>query len=472
MRPTTSRCAPSRSGSGSDAPKATGARRLTARPVDDSETEALFASLAPFATLILAVSGGADSMAMLHLVACWAKRHPKQGRKLVVATVDHGLRPQSRSEAEWVGEAASALLFAHEILIWRGPKPATGVQDAARDARYRLLSELAQRYRPSGPVAVVTAHTEDDQAETFLMRLARGSGLDGLAAMSASRSLDRDADCRLVRPLLAVAGARLEATLQAADLPWIEDPSNDCDRFERVRLRKAAAALSELGLSPDKIALSAGRLARARAALDVAAAALQIAARLDLQGGVYASLDVQTFLGAPEEVRLRLLARLITAFGGRSEPARLAKLESLLARLAGPEFRSATLGGAMVVRGEDEIHVFREAGRSGLPEIELAPGMSAEWDRRFRVMADRELTAPVVVAALGRSGFARLRQQLERAPGSPARSITTIPACAAATLPAFWQEGTLLAVPALAGEPWFAAAWGNQARLCSSEFLW
>jgi tRNA(Ile)-lysidine synthase len=403
-------------------------------------------------------------MAMLHLVARWSKRHPRKGRKLIVATVDHGLRAESRGEADWVGGEARALGLAHEILTWQGAKPETGVQDAARDARYRLLSELAQRHRTSGPVAVVTAHTEDDQAETFLMRLARGSGIDGLAGMSASRSLDRDVDCRLVRPLLGVAGARLEAMLQGAGLAWIEDPSNDCDSFERVRLRKAAAALAALGLSQDKIALSARRLERARAALDNAAADLQTAARLDLHGGIYASLDAQVFLRAPEELRLRLLAHLIAAFGGQSEPARLAKLESLLLRLAEPELPATTLGGALLSRRAGEILVHREPGRTALPEIELAPGGSAEWDRRFRVAAGPELTAPVTVAALGRSGFAKLRQQLERAPQIPAR--------AAATLPAFWQEGTLLAVPALAGLPWSAAAWSNRARLCRCEFLW
>ena len=130
-------------------------------------------------------------------------------------------------------------------------------QEAAREARYRLLSELAQAHRTRGSVGVVTGHTEDDQSETFLMRLARGSGLDGLAAMSAARSLDGDAACQLLRPLLAVPGARLKATLEAAGLTWIEDPSNDSDRFERVRLRGAKDALAALGLSPDALALSA-----------------------------------------------------------------------------------------------------------------------------------------------------------------------------------------------------------------------
>jgi tRNA(Ile)-lysidine synthase len=282
--------------------------------------------------------------------------------------------------------------------------------------------------------------------------------------MSASRPLDRDAGCQLVRPLLAIPGARLRATLRAAGLSWLEDPSNDSDRFERVRLRKARAALAALGLAPEKIALSARRLERARAALDAAATRLQTDARLDLHGGTYASLDARTFVGAAEEVRVRLLARLIAAFGGQSEPVRLAKLESLLRRLGEPEFRPTTLGGAIVQRRAGEILVHREPGRVALPEIELAPGEAAVWDHRFRVAADPELATPVTVAPLGRSGFAKLRQQLERDPKIPAR--------AAATLPAFWQEDTLLAVPALATLPWPAAAWTNQARLCGSEFLW
>ena len=433
-------------------------------PIGEAEVDTLFAPLQSFPTVILAVSGGADSMAMLYLAARWAKRCPKLGRELVVATVDHDLRSESRREAQWVGEQARAMGLAHEILTWEGSKPSTGVQDGAREARYRLLSELAQCYRPSGSVAVVTAHTEDDQAETFLMRLARGSGLDGLAAMSASRRLDRDAGCQLVRPLLAIPGARLRATLRAAGLSWLEDPSNDCDRFERVRLRQARAALAALGLAPEKIALSARRLERARAALEAAAHRLQTDARLDLHGGTYASLEARTFVGAAEEVRVRLLARLIAAFGGQSEPVRLAKLESLLGRLGEPEFRPTTLGGAIVQRRAGEILVHREPGRKALPEIVLSPGEAAVWDLRFRVAADPELATPVIVAPLGRSGFATLRQQLERDP--------KIPASAAATLPAFWQEGTLLAVPALATLPWPAAAWTNQAMLCASEFLW
>jgi tRNA(Ile)-lysidine synthase len=432
-------------------------------PIADSELEALFAPLTQFAVLVLAVSGGADSVAMMHLVARWSERHPDASRKLLVATVDHGLRPESRREAQWVADAARSIGLAHELLAWEGPKPSTGLQDAARTARYRLLADLAWRCAESRPAAIVTAHTEDDQAETVLMRLARGSGLDGLTGMSASRIVGPKANCQLLRPLLRVAGARLEATLEKSKLGWIEDPSNECDRFERVRLRKAHSLLATLGLTNDKIALSARRLERARAALEAATGALQTAAGLDVHGGMFASLDARVLQGAAWDLRVRLMARLISAFGGQDAPARLAKLESLVARSSKATFEAATLGGCIVTRQADEICVFREPGRAGLPEIALAPGGVAVWDRRFRVEAAPELGAPVVVRALGGPNFAELRQQGKTQPLPPAR--------AAATLPSFWQDGVLLAVPQLcAGHIGPAAS--AKGRHCSAEFLW
>jgi tRNA(Ile)-lysidine synthase len=435
----------------------------SAAPIADGELDHLFAALAPFAALILAVSGGADSMAMMHLVARWSKLHPDKLRKLVVATVDHGLRPNSRAEAEWVGQQARALGLDHEVLVWEGAKPSTGIQEAARTARYRLLTDLGWRYGAAGAVAIVTAHTEDDQAETFLMRLARGSGLDGLTGMSAERHIGREAGCKLVRPLLRIPGVRLRATLEVRKLGWIEDPSNDSDRFERVRLRKAKAQLEAIGLTNEKIALSARRLERSREALEAAALELQKTAGLDVHGGMFASLGWHAFAAAAEDVQLRLMTRLIAAFGGQDEPARLAKLEALNARMGEGDFEAATLGGCIVERHADEIRVFREPGRARLPEIELAPGGVAVWDRRFRVRAARGLGACVAVRALGAPGFAKLRRQLKGA---------LPPARAAAGLPAFWQKGELLAVPPLSGLLAAPAAWGRKGQLCSAEFLW
>jgi tRNA(Ile)-lysidine synthase len=432
-----------------------------------TELDELLAPLKPYQCVVLAVSGGADSIAMMHLVARWAAFRPDPERKLVVATVDHGLRPQSRREAEWVASEARALGFPHEILTWQGAKPAAGLQDAAREARYRLLSDLGWRCGGAGAVAVVTAHTEDDQAETFLMRLARGSGLDGLTGMSEARLLHPGANCRLLRPLLRVSGARLRATLIAQGLTWIEDPSNDSDRFERARLRKARGQLETLGLTNAAIALSARRLERAREALERAADELAAAARLHVHGGMFASLDAGIFLAAAEELRLRVLARLVAAFGGQDAPARLAKLEQVLARMRAPAFAAATLGGCIIARHAREIRVFREPGRRPLPQLELAPGDIAIWDRRFRVGLAREATGRVLVRALDALEFAQLRREL----GEPA---TRPPARAAVTLPTFWQDGTLLAVPQLSAytpaltEP--ALTWTRQH--CSAEFLW
>ncbi len=170
----------------------------------------------------------------------------------------------------------------------------------------------------------------------------------------------------LLRPLLGVSGARLRATLIAAQRAWIEDPSNDAERFERVRIRKARALLSSLGLTNDKIALSARRLERAQAALDAGVSALKQTARLDLHGGAFASFDHAAWRAAPEELRLRLLGSLIASYGGRAEPLRLVQLEALADRLADPGFEGATLAGAIVSRHGDDVRVLREPGREAL----------------------------------------------------------------------------------------------------------
>lgn len=450
------------------APDETAANRARASspaddtPVRDDELDALFAPLASFSLIVLAVSGGADSMALMLLVRRWLARHA--GRpEVVVATVDHGLRAEARAEGLSVARQALDLGFEATLLTWAEEKPASGIQDAARAARYRLLTEFA-RTAASGPAAIVTAHTEDDQAETMLMRLARGSGLDGLVGMPASRAAD-DAlpQVALVRPLLGISGARLRATLQAAGRTWIEDPSNDADQFERVRVRKARAALEGLGITNDKLALSGRRLARAKAALDAAVDALQRAAKLDVHGGAYASLETSVWLAAPEELRLRLLGRLITAFGGQTEPLRLAQLETLIERMSGDHFDGATLAGTIIARSGDLICVQREPGRLPLPTLTLTPGASAVWDHRFRVTSAHAAPGPVEVRALGGAAYARLRQQLDGAPAFPAR--------AAATLPAFWREAELLYVPQLVNLPSARAFWTAERELYSAEFI-
>lgn len=431
-------------------------------PVQDDELDALLAPLAAFRTLVLAVSGGADSTALMLLVQRWAERRAG-APMLIVATVDHGLREESLAEAGWVAQQAHMLGLEAVVLTWQGEKPQAAIQDAARAARYRLLTEFARTAGP-GPAAIVTAHTEDDQAETLLMRLARGSGIDGLAAMPERRRADDAApEVALVRPLLGVSGARLRATLREAGRAWIEDPSNDAERFERVRVRKARPLLTGLGFSNEKLALSARRLARARAALDAAVDTLQCDTRLDVHAGAFASFDHAVWREAPEELRLRLLGRLISSFGGQEEPVRLAQLEALAERMTDVAFEGATLAGCVISHRGTIVYIERELGRGQLPTLVLEPGGAAVWDHRYRVALARESPLPVEVRALGRQAYAELRRQLAPEP--------LIPASAAATLPAFWHGEELLCVPPLADLVPAEKLWESSRGLYSAEFL-
>ncbi|MFG1359927.1 tRNA lysidine(34) synthetase TilS [Xanthobacter pseudotagetidis] len=333
-------------------PSLRGPRGARAEPVGDDELEGLFAPFLGHPGVLIAVSGGPDSTALAVLAARW-RRARGEGPMLGLVTVDHGLRPGSAREAEAVRALADAIGLSHRTLHWRGAKPTTGVQEAARAARYRLLTAEAKA-RGSGAIAL--GHTLDDQAETVLFRLSRGSGLSGLAAM---RPASRRDGVALLRPLLGLPKARLIATLRAAGVPFVEDPSNGDTRYARARLRVLAPLLADEGLSAARLALFARRMARADEALERATD--QAGARIGLapwQAGAPVRLDLAGFGELPKEIGLRLLARAIDQ-NGREGPAELAKLEAMLeqiyARLKGePSPFRRTLAGALVAirRGE------------------------------------------------------------------------------------------------------------------------
>jgi tRNA(Ile)-lysidine synthase len=420
-----------------------GRRGPNALPVSPGEAAALLDELKSYKLVVLAVSGGADSLCLMRLVARWLAENTTQPMPQVeIATVDHGLRAESADEARWVGEQAKLFGLRHSKLVWTGEKPVAGIQDAAREARYALLSAHAGR---DGPTAVVTAHTQDDQAETFLMRLARGSGLDGLAAMPARRALTDDGAVQLVRPLLGIAKARLIATLEEMGQKWIEDPSNDMHAFERVRLRGAWSALEEIGLTSEKLALSAERLGRARDALDEAADAFRHAL-VELHDGIYASFSRNGLRLVPKEVRVRVLSSLLQAFGGSGGVARLVQIEALESALDSGDEVVRTLGGCLVSAGHKTVRIFREPSGRDLPEIELSGAQGVIWDRRFEVSLDAEamaraaaLQGALVVRALGGSAYATLKAHLDcRHPSRPA-----------ASLPAIWSDDRLVGVPDL-----------------------
>jgi tRNA(Ile)-lysidine synthase len=226
--------------------------------------EDLLAAGAPWPGVV-AVSGGGDSIALMHLLARWAKATRREPPHVV--TVDHGLRKASAVDARTVtGWAKRAGLKSH-ALRWRGPHPTSDVEAAAREARYRLMGDHARKKKLA---ALYVGHTRDDQAETFLLRLMRGSGLDGLAAMRALAPypLPGFRDLCIVRPLLALEREAVRDHLRANDHAWLEDPMNGEDRFARVRIRQLLPQLEEAGLTRGRIASAAGHLTRAREALE------------------------------------------------------------------------------------------------------------------------------------------------------------------------------------------------------------
>ena len=215
------------------------------------------------AKLLLAVSGGPDSVALMGMAARWARSLGTEAPALHVATVDHDLRPTSGIEAELVAGAAEVLGLPHAILRWEGPKPETAVQERARVARYALLAAQA---RAIGATHILTGHHADDQAETVLLRLMRGSGVTGLAGMRRDTALAPG--LRLVRPLLGLRKADLVAFCVREGLGTIHDPSNVDPAYARTGLRAQAATLASLGLDVPALLRLAERMARADDALD------------------------------------------------------------------------------------------------------------------------------------------------------------------------------------------------------------
>lgn len=324
----------------------------TSDPFDHTEIDLLFAGLKDFGHLALAVSGGSDSVALMVLAALWHERH-RCAPGLSVLTVDHGLRDASADEALQVARWAARLGLPHATLVWQGDKPDAGVQDSARDARYNLMTAWCKQ---NGAEAIVTGHTRDDQAETVLMRLARGSGVDGLSGMAATS----EGRWRVLRPLLSVPRARLRAHLEATGQVWIEDPSNEDVAFERIRVRKALDQ-HVLGLEVDAVALSARRMARARAALEHYSRRLaDKAVSRDDSGKVL--IDLACYLEAPEDMQVRLLQDIIKREGGQ-DFGRMAAIERLADWIKSGAGRARTLGGCRISRRKRFVVIAVEPGR-------------------------------------------------------------------------------------------------------------
>lgn len=351
-----------------------------------------------------------------------------------MATVDHGLRPEAAEEAAGVAARCAALGVPHVVLAWRWDGRGN-LQDAARRGRLALLARWAQG---AGLATVALGHTRDDVAETFLMRLAREAGVDGLAAMAARREVMGTV---FLRPMLGIGRAELRNWLMARGLGWVEDASNDDLRFGRVRARRAVAAMAEAGVGAEEIAALAARMADVRDALDASAseAAARIA-RIDRGDVIF---DAAGLAALPAELRRRLLRAALVWIASAEYGPRGAELERFVAAaLAG---RGATLAGCRLTAGPGRLRLTREARAVAGVEV---PADQA-WDRRWRLRGPERdgVSRGLVIRALGAEGVA----QMGGAGGSG------LPRLSLLASPAVWDGADLVAAPlADGGRGWTA----------------
>ncbi|MDO5659269.1 MAG: tRNA lysidine(34) synthetase TilS [Paracoccus sp. (in: a-proteobacteria)] len=364
----------------------------------------------------IALSGGGDSVALLHITARWAGP-----RRVMAATVDHGLRAEAAGEAKAAGRAAQALGIAHETLEWRGHRSGNLMANA-RAARAALLADWAARH---GLAAVVLGHTRDDLAETLMMRLARGAGVDGLAAMDEART---GHGTLWLRPMLAVGRDALRDWLRGQGIPWVDDPSNENPDYDRARIR---AAIAGLRLPTQALADSAAHLRQAREALSWAAARVCSDARI-VAGSV--RLDLARFTESPAEIRRRILIAALRFFAGPGYPPRRSQTDHALnALMAGGR---ATLAGMILTPDGDRLCIIREPAAAARATPLSADGI---WDNRWHISG---LRATETVSALGYDGLT----------GFDWRAAGLARDEAAAT-PAIRQGAEIIAAPALVAHP-------------------
>src|SRR5712671_4525804 len=399
---------------------------MSAAPLTLGELSTALATIGGFearSLIAVAVSGGPDSLALTILADRWAR---ERGGQLTALTVDHRLRPESGEEARILGGWLAARGIAHQVLVWTDPKPATGIQEAARAARYHLLAGWC---RERGCLHLLTAHHREDQAETYLIRKRAGSGIDGLAGMSALREL---AGVRLVRPLLAVPKARLTALLETERQPFLSDPSNRNPVFERARLRRDTAVGDVERLSAELRDYGRQRIARERQ-LD-----RLLGSAVTLHPAGFASIDSLALEHAEAELGDRLLGRVALCIGGAAYPLRRERVSRLRVALLQCAERARTLGGCRFIPWRGQLLVIRELSRAA-PPVRLIPGTELFWDRRFGVTPPPHGASKPMLGYLGQSG---MRRVVDRDDGG-------LPRLAHPVLPALWDETGLIAVPHL-----------------------
>ncbi len=366
----------------------------------------------------LAVSGGSDSMAMLYLAAAVAR---ETGLGIHVVTVNHGLRPEAADEAAFVADVCASLDLPHRTLIWEKGPASGNLQAQARDARYRLMADWATS---QGISTIALAHTRDDQAETFLMRLARQAGVDGLSGMALRRAAF---GTTWLRPLLSVGRQELRQYLTVHGHKWCDDPSNEDRSYDRIKARDALAALAPLGIDAGVLSGVTDHMAQARQALNVQTLAAARDCTTIAAGDVL--IRRAPFQGLPPEIQRRLLVHALKWVSGAEYGPRATKVFDCLTSLM--EGRQATLHGCLLLTDAQGVRVTREY--NAVADTVATPPQF--WDGRWQVVSND--IKGIEVRALGPDGLLQCPDWRE----------TGVPRTSLLASPSLWDGPTLIAAP-------------------------
>jgi tRNA(Ile)-lysidine synthase len=373
----------------------------------------------------LAVSGGGDSMALLHFMNSWAVENECV---ISVATVNHGLRPEAHEETQMVQRACKRMGIACSTLAWSDWDETGNLQDAARQARIALINAWANE---NAIDAIATGHTADDQAETFLMRLARGSGVDGLSGMAPLRLRD---GITWFRPLLTFRRSELRKFLKSKRIKWVDDPSNDDDSYDRIKMRKAQSTLDELGLTVDRLVETTARMSTARRALERLTKEHAQAVVTPTRFGTV-KIDIQAFNGLPLELRYRLFAHALKWVSGSIYRPRFDALLESAAKLTNAQ--DHTLLGCHIISDGAFGEVCREVSK-----VQSSDVFDEPFDSRWQISGDGTSDG-LMIAALGETG-------LPQCDGWRELGVSRISLLGT---PAIWRDQTLISAPMVMPDP-------------------
>lgn len=393
----------------------------------------------------VAVSGGSDSTALLSLSSEWARL---KGRKVISATVDHGLRIASAFECQEVKKTSIQMEVDHTTIKWSG-KPRGNLQNAARNARHRLLKRWANKNNLS---IVLLGHTLDDNAETVMLRLIRGSGVDGLSGISKRKTIN---GFKVFRPLLFLRRAHLQEYLRYRGLPWIEDPSNSDSRFDRVRIRKLLSDVNTFGLTSQKLTLVAEHMCRAKEALN---SCVMEFAKSDISQTSWGDFEISLcrFLECSEEVQFRVLSSILRWNSGKKYNPRFGSLRKIHSEIKDSKLGARrSLMGSLIRIKADKIIVSREF--SAIPKPKIIKKQVFVWDNRWKIRVNPSKVNLGFIGPLGNNRSAKVMKFLD----------SSIPKSALSCVPAMFEGDEVICVPILS----YGTAFTSQLADGDSSFL-